>query len=162
MKKLLCLLTLCFVLTACGGQAPADTPAPLDVTAEGCAQTILENGTFSETLETVDPAVAAALYGVDESLLLDCAAYLSTGATAEECVFLLFAEEADALDACQGFQLRLEEQTDALRDYQPGELPKLDDASHGTLPVTNGVLAYLVVSGEKLDVPTLLTSSYNG
>lgn len=162
MKKLACLLCLCFVLTACGGQAPADTPAPLDVTAEGCAQTVLANGTFTETLETVEPAVAAALYGVDESLLLDCAAYLSTGATAEECVFLLFAQEADALTACEGFQLRVEAQIDALRDYQPGELPKLDEASHGTLPVSGGVLAYLVVSGEALDVPALLTSSYEG
>ena len=102
------------------------------------------------------PSIAAALYGVDESLILDCAAYLSTGATAEECVFLLFAEEADALDACQGFQIRLEDQTDALRNYQPGELPKLEDASHGTLTFRNGEMAYLVVSGEALDIPALL------
>ena len=162
MKKLFCLLTLCFVLTACGGEAPASAPAAPDLTAEECAQAVLAAGTFSETLETIDPSIAAALYGVDEALILDCAAYLSTGATAEECVFLLFADEADALEAAAGFQLRVEEQIDALRNYQPGELPKLDDASHGTLPVSNGVLAYLVVSGETLDIPALLSTSYEG
>jgi len=156
MKKLFCLLTLCFVLTACGGEAPASAPAAPDLTAEECAQAVLAAGTFSETLETIEPAVAASLYGVDEALILDCAAYLSTGATAEECVFLLFADEADALDACQGFQLRVEEQIDALRNYQPAELPKLDDASHGTLTLKSGEMAYLVVSGEALDVPHLL------
>ena len=156
MKKILCLLTLCFVLTACGGEAPAGAPAAPDLTAEECAQAVLAAGTFSETLETIDPSIAAALYGVDEALILDCAAYLSTGATAEECVFLLFADEADALEAAEGFQLRIEEQVDALRNYQPAELPKLDDASHGTLTLKGGEMAYLVVSGEALDIPALL------
>ena len=156
MKKLFCLLALSFVLTACGGEAPAGAPAAPDLTAEECAQAVLQAGTFSETLETVEPSIAAALSGVDESLILDCAAYLSTGATAEECVFLLFAEEADALNACQGFQLRIEDQSEALANYQPAELPKLEDASHGTLTLKGGEMAYLVVSGEALDVPALL------
>ena len=156
MKKLLCLLVLSLVLTACGGEAPAGAPAAPDLTAEECAQAVLAAGTFSETLETIEPAIAAALYGVDEALILDCAAYLSTGATAEECVFLLFADEADALEAAEGFQLRVEEQIDALRNYQPAELPKLEDASHGTLTLKGGEMAYLVVSGEALDIPALL------
>ena len=50
----------------------------------------------------------------------------------------------------------MEEQIDALRNYQPAELPKLEDASHGTLTLKGGEMAYLVVSGEALDIPALL------
>lgn len=147
MKKLLPLLCLTLLLTSCGGQAPASSPAPADCSTEEAAQALLTSKAFSEQLELLDADIAVALYGL-EVTPTDCAAYLSTGATAEECTFLLFEKEEDALAATQRFQLRLEEQTMALTNYQPAELPKLEDAVHGYCAHKDGFLTYLVVAAD--------------
>ena len=156
MKKLACLFALCALLTACGGNAPAHDPAVHNLTAEACAQAVLVAGSFSETLEPIETSVAAALYGLDEASILDCAAYLSTGATAEECVFLMVAEPEDVTAVRENFLRRVREQTEALTDYQPKEIPKLEAASIGTFTTTAGEMVYLVVSCAELDLPSLL------
>ena len=147
MKKLLPALCLTLLLTACGGQAPADTPAPVSLTAEEAAQVILSAEAFSEQLEVVDDDIAAALYGL-EGTVSDCAGYLSTGATAEECTFLIVESEEAALAAAQRFQLRVEDQLLAVENYQPAEVPKLEEAIHGYCAHKNGYLAYLVVAND--------------
>ena len=148
MKKLLPALCLALLLTACGGQAPADTPAPVSLTAEEAAQAILSAEAFSEQLEVVDDDIAAALYGLEEITLLDCAAYLSTGATAEECTFLLVADDEVAVDVLQRLQLRIEDQTATLKDYQPAEIPKLEEVIYGYCYHEEGAMVYLVVAND--------------
>ena len=148
MKKLLPFLCLTLLLTSCGGEAPASSPAPADCSAEEAAQTVLGTKAFSEQLEVIDPAIAAALYGIEEDQILDCAAYLSTGATAEECTFLLVADDEIAIEVAKQFQLRVEDQTMALENYQPAELPKLEKAIHGYCSHEKGFLAYLVVAND--------------
>lgn len=154
MKKRLPLLCLLLLLTACGGQTPADSPVRL--TAEEAAQAILAADAFSEPLEALDPAIAAALYGVEADALLDCAAYLSTGATAEECVFLRVADQETALTVLEGFQARVEDQTAALESYQPAEVPKLEMALSGRFDLTDGVMAYLIVAQDAAAAQTEL------
>lgn len=146
MKKLVSLLCLVSLLAACSGQAPADSPAPVSLLAEDAAQTVLDAGVFSEELELLDSAIAAALYGLEEESILTCAAYLSTGATAEECTFLTVADEETALTVLQQFQTRVADQTAALENYIPAELPKLEHALHGCFAVSDGVMAYLIVA----------------
>lgn len=148
MKKLLPILCLTLLLTACGGTAPADTPAPASCTAEEAAQSLLTTEAFSEQLEVVDSDIAAALYGIEEASILDCAAYLSTGATAEECTFLLVADDEIALEVVKRFQLRIEDQTAALKDYQPAEIPKLEEVIYGYCYHEDGALAYLIVAND--------------
>ncbi len=90
--------------------------------------------------------MTAALYGLEEADLLDSAAYLSTGATAEECTVLVLPDDEAAQTALAALQTRVEDQTAALKDYQPQELPKLEAARTGTHPMSQGVAAYLVVA----------------
>lgn len=90
--------------------------------------------------------MAAALYGLEETDLLDCAAYLSTGATAEECTILVLPDDAAAQTALAALQTRVEDQLTALKNYQPQELPKLEAARTGTHPMSQGTAAYLVVA----------------
>lgn len=148
MKKLIPLLCLTLLLTACGGQtspAPSELPS---LTAEEAARAVLGTEAFSEQLEGIDSPIAAALYGIDEDKLLDCAAYLSTGATAEECTFLTVADEETAQEVLQGYQRRVEDQTAALENYQPAELPKLKEALTGSFALSEGVMTYLIVAND--------------
>lgn len=144
MKKLLPLLCLTLLLSACGGEKPTD--APVSLLAEDAAQAILDAGVFSEELEILDPSIAAALYGLEEESVLTCAAYLSTGATAEECTFLTVADEETAQTVLERFQTRVEDQTEALENYQPAEISKLENALCGCFDLTDGVMAYLIVA----------------
>ncbi len=149
MKKVLPTLALLFLLAACGGGTPADpSPAPsaTSLSAQEMAQAILKAGTFSETLEEVEPQVAYSLYGMEPSDVLDCAVSLSTGATAEECAVLIMKDEDAAKTALTALQTRIADQKEALADYQPAELAKLDKALTGTLPAAEGTLIYLVVA----------------
>lgn len=148
MKKILPILCLSLLLVSCGGQAPADTPAPVALNPEEAAQVMLESKAFSETLEVIDADIAAALYGLEESVITDCASYLSTGATAEECTFLIVAGEEAAQTVAQAFQLRVEDQMAALENYQPAEISKLEKAIHGYTSHEKGFLAYLVVAAD--------------
>ena len=85
------LLAACFLLLAgCGGAAPLE---PFDAAV---ITTLLESGSFSEELEVVDADIACLLYGIDQTLISDCVAYLSTGATAEETTLFTLADENSA------------------------------------------------------------------
>ena len=134
------------LLASCGGQAPAETPTLHSYTAEEAAQALLTTDAFSEQLELVDSDIAAALYGLDESAILDCAAYLSTGATAEECTFLITETEDAALEVLQRFQIRIEDQILAVENYQPAEVAKLEEVIYGCFDLSDGVMVYLVVA----------------
>lgn len=103
---------------------------------------------FTETLEPIDTVIATALYGLDETSLKECAAYLSTGATAEECTVLILDSSDAAQLALAGLQQRVEDQTTALESYQPQEVQKLSAALTGTMEVEGGYLAYLVVADD--------------
>lgn len=149
MKKYLPALVLALLLSACGGeQVPSGSPAPsaADQSADQVALAILDAASFSETLEPVERDVALALYGLEDADVLDCAAYLSTGATAEECAVFIMTDDATAQTALEGFQTRVADQLEALADYQPAEIAKLEKATYGTRAVAGGTLVYLVVA----------------
>lgn len=152
MKSLLSSLALLVLLTACSGTISTDTPSASPapsastVTAAELAELVLDTAAFSETLEAIEPDTIYALYGVDAELVLDSAAYLSTGATAEECAVLIMADDAAAQIALEGFQARVEDQLEALADYQPAEISKLEKAAYGTRKAAEGTVVYLVVA----------------
>ena len=141
-RWLLCpLLCLLLCLCSCGQEAPLP-----NCTAEEAAQALLTANQFSETLESVETDIAVAVYGLEEGHVLDCAAYLSTGATAEECTVVLLDSPEAAETAAEALQRRVEDQTAVLENYLPQELQKLSDARTGTIAVKGGVMAYLVVA----------------
>lgn len=149
MKKILPAFLLFLLLAACSS---GPTPSPADSadgrSAQDVAESVLEAAVFTEELESVDAPIALALYGLEEEDVLDCAAYLSTGATAEECAVLIVKDEEAAKAALEGLQTRVNDQLEALEDYQPAEIPKLEKALTGSRPAAEGVLVYLVVADD--------------
>lgn len=147
---LLLLLLLSLSLSGCGGTA-ASSPTPTLPSVQAACQAVLDSGAFSEGLEPLDSEVALdlyATYGLDAQAVIGCLAYLSTGATAEECVFLTFEEKDSANQALKALEGRVAEQMEALRDYQPQEIAKLERALYGVAPCQEGYWAFLVVAND--------------
>ena len=126
MKKFLgAALTLALLLSlaACGGKEEEIAPfSPTDASA------LLESGAFSEVLESIDTDIACALYGIDETTVTGAAVYGSTGTTAEELAILTFTDEEAAQAALTLLGYRVADRKDAMADYIPGEVPKLEEA----------------------------------
>ena len=126
MKKRLCValsLSLLFSLAACGGKEEKAAPF-----SPGDATTLLESGAFSEALESIDAETACALYGIDETTVTDAAVYGSTGTTAEELAIFTFTDQDTAQAALTALGYRVEDRKDAMADYLPNEVPKLEKA----------------------------------
>lgn len=148
---LLPVLLLSLSLSACGGNASVP-PAPAVISAETACQAVLDSGAFSETLEALDSEVALDLYasfGLDTESVTGCLAYLSTGATAEECVFLTFDDKDAAEKAVTALEGRVADQMEALKDYQPQEIAKLEKPLYGAGPCQEGYWAFLVVANDR-------------
>lgn len=135
-------LGLLLVLTACGGKERA----PVD--AGKLTESLLgQEGLFSDTLEEVDSEVGLALYGIEEADLSEGYFYLSGGATAEE-LAVLTAPDGDAAERlAQACRMRVERQIEAVRNYQPAEVEKLNNA----MVWVDGNVVVLLVSASGTD-----------
>lgn len=117
-------LALCLLVSACGQSEQVKEYDPA-----ATAQALLDCGGFSQALDTVDKQTACtALYFLDEDTVTDCAVYTSLTAGAEEIAVLALTDEQAAKDALTALETRVEDQKAALKDYQPEEVAKLDDA----------------------------------
>ena len=116
-------LTVLLSLAACGGQETEKAAFSPDNAA-----TLLESGAFSEALEPIDTDVACALYGIDETTVTEAAVYGSTGTTAEELAIFVLTDEDTAQAALTALGYRVADRKDAMADYIPGEVPKLEKA----------------------------------
>lgn len=125
MKKapsLLILTALCLTLSACGEKGPK----PFDPAAD--AKTLTEaTGVFTQALTEIEQATACALYGIDETTVTASAVYASP-ANAEELAIFTFSDEQSAQNGAKALGYRVEDRREELKDYLPGELPKLDQA----------------------------------
>ncbi len=125
MKKfILCLLSAALVLSlaACGGKESEQAAFDPDD-----AQSLLDSGAFSEALTEVEVEVACGRYGVDPDTVTGGAAYASSGLTAEELALFTFDTPQHAEDAGEAMKLWLKDQTEAMADYLPKEVSKLND-----------------------------------
>lgn len=139
-QKLIALCgALCLLLAGCGGGGSGARPFTADD-----VQTLLDAGIFSEELEPVDADLVCPLYGLDEALVSDCAAYLSTGATAEELVLFTAADESGAQTIKTACEQRLADQIAAYEDYGPAEVTKLE----GAVLQVRGTTVLLVVADD--------------
>ncbi len=123
-------LALCLGLTACGGKEEGEVT---NLDAAAAAQAFVDGGCFSETLEQLDRDTAFRLYGLEQAGLteenvLDCAVWLSAGATAEEVAVLVLDSEQSAETARDALEAHVDSQKESYRDYLPAEMPKLEDA----------------------------------
>lgn len=114
---------LCACLAGCGGEAKE----PFD--PESTAQSLLDApGVFTETLERLDPAMAAGEYGLETLEGTELVCYYSPGGTAEE-ITVAACESEDAARAFEtAAQGHIADQKEANETYRPAELPKLEKA----------------------------------
>ena len=127
MRRLTACLAGLLLLAGCGGTPPAQSAQPVDPTV--LADKLLTwDGLFSDQLEAVDGEVGLGLYGLEEDDLSQSLFYLSGGATAEELAVLTAAEDDGAEAVAQACRTRVERQLEAVRQYQPDEVQKLENA----------------------------------
>lgn len=118
-------LLLGSLLTACGGGDNAAKPYDPAATA----QALLDSSAFSQPLESMSlDLVCGPLYNIDANNVTGSAVYTSLTAGAEEIAVLTLKDEDTAKQALEALRDRVSDQTDALKDYQPDEVGKLDKA----------------------------------
>ena len=129
MKKLLtsCMaIVLLCSLCACGGEETEGFTTKL-------VDELMEQGAFSESLETLDADTAFMLYqfadyGLEREMMTDCAVLRSSGATCEEAAVLIWKDSDTAKLALQGLNDYMEDQIVSNESYRPNEIPKLEEA----------------------------------
>lgn len=121
-------------------QAPTDAPeaapeaAPEGDAAEGFStqdvQTLLDAGVFSGEMAPLEAEVIPLLYGLDDSAVTDCAAYLAanTAQSADEVAVLVLADDQAAQEAQEACLQRVADQLKTCRDYAPAAVPSLEAA----------------------------------
>lgn len=118
------LLLLSALLTACGGES---APAAYDPSAT--AKALLDSAAFTQPLEEMSlDLVCGPLYDIDAANVTGNAVYTSLTAGAEEIAVLTLKDEDAAKTALQALKDRVTDQTEALKDYQPDEVAKLEKA----------------------------------
>lgn len=130
MKKIVFLLLICSVLgmlSGCGdNKEKTEKTDNTEVNVSELAEKLSTELTFEDSLSKLDNAVALKYYGIDETIVQDCAIYISTGATAEE-IAVFEANSADnaetILAACR---TRREKQITSYSDYKPSEVDRLE------------------------------------
>jgi hypothetical protein len=141
MKKILCAgVCLLLLLTGCGkDSAESFDPA-------GTCQALLDSGAFSENLEPLETDLIPLLFGLtgDESQYQGSVAYFSTGATTETAAVLCTATADQAAAVEQALSAWVDSQTEAVRNYQPAEVDKLEHA----ILETRGSTVLLVVAAD--------------
>lgn len=126
MKKLICGVLVSVLLLAvcagCGKTEPASSFAPL-----ATVQALLDSGAFSETLEELDPMLLFPLSGETEDYE-GSVLYYSTGATSEAAAVIVARDAGQAAEAEEVLETWVENQIEAVRNYQPAEVEKLEHA----------------------------------
>ena len=139
----------CLLLSGCGEKAPA-AAAAYDPAAT--AEALMASNAFSGALEEIDQEMIPAYYGLDEGTIQEAVAYGSLSAGAEEIVVLVLKDEEGTKAAVEALKARVESQKQALKDYQPEEVAKLD----GAIVDQRGNSALLVVAADASAAQTVL------
>ena len=157
MKRILpvlALLLLFVLLMAACASGAEKKPLPA---AEDLAKTLLDAGIFADELETVDPDIAALLYGFTEEDGVDLYCWLSaSGGTAEEFTLFLCRDDAALAVARKSAEARLDNQKRTYESYAPDEVPKLEGA---VVRVRDNILV-LCVAADPEKAAKLLSSYF--
>lgn len=139
MKRMIPMILAFALLAGCGGKE-----APKTVDPQKVVDTYLESQAYSDHLEELDSEIALTMLGVDPEDVSESRIYLSEGATAEE-LTVITAKDGDAAQrVSEALTQHVADQKEALENYQPGEVEKLDHAVQRTV----GSVVILMVAAD--------------
>lgn len=145
-KTLLCMMTLVFCLTGCGGKKE------ITVDVEKLANELQSGTVTSDTLTAAASEMLSSIYFVEAEQVTKGAAYMSSGASACE-VAVIECKEASQTDAVKKlFETRVSNQSALFASYNAGEVAKLDKA----VIKTAGKYAVLVVCDDTAKAEEIL------
>jgi hypothetical protein len=97
--------------------------------AEELLQKINSSGAYTEQLTALEnPKFGFEFYGLEQNNFEEAMFCISTGATSEEFVYLKAADDSAFRDALAAAELRVKNQIEAFKNYNPAEVSKLQNA----------------------------------
>ena len=142
LKNALIVLMAVVLLCACGGSKPAELPEP-DVAQ--LADEMFAAVELEDELMSIDTAIMGNLYEYDEASIAAAAVYTSSTMSTPEEVAVFKAADADSVEYVEEMvKLRLTNLEFSYADYQPLEMPKIENAK----VVTKGLYTALIVCAD--------------
>lgn len=154
MKKTSVLLALLMILLMAAGCASKAVSLDVDKTAEKLSTEV----TFQDQLTHLDKDAALKLYDLKQEDVEAVSLYVGTGATAEEISVWQGKDEASAKTIQQAVNTRIENQKESYVDYQPQEMPKLENP----VVVAKGNYVVLCISGDNEKAKQVIDGSFQG
>ena len=133
-------------LAGCGGQS-APTADAVDL-----ADRLSTQIQFEDTLSPLEGDMLYTLYGIDQKDVQQGAAYVSTGATAEEIAVFSCTDDSAAQRVESALKQRVDSQKQSYVDYVPKEMTKLNDA----VLIRRGNLVALCISNDNATAKQLI------
>ncbi len=151
-------------LCSCGGDSndssePAATDAPAQTTAADAnggdtgearmeasrySDDLFNGITYVDQLNEIAPEMVEKLYGISQDKYTSGKVYVGGVATVEEIACFDAVDEAAAGEIKSALEARIEAQKKAVEDYNPDELPKLNDP----VLVVKGSSVYMCLSND--------------
>lgn len=125
MKKILIVALALLLLCSCGS---SESKASYTLAH---ADEVLNSGAFEGSeMAPVDSYIIAMLYGIEESTITECCAYMAvnTSVSADELVVLILTDEEAAVAAEDACKTRVAAQIAVCESYAPAAVPRLEQA----------------------------------
>lgn len=154
-KNALIVLLVVVLLCACGGGSkPAEMPEP---DAAQLAADMFATAQLEDELMSIDTDILGNLYEYDEESIAAAAVYTSsTMSTPEEIAVFKAADEAAVEYVEEMLKLRLQNLQFSYEDYQPLEMPKIENA----VIVTKGLYTAFIVCADPAPVQEVFEKAF--
>ena len=151
MKRKALFLFLMITMVIFAGCATQEKDIPVAELAQKLNTTV----PFANPLTPLETDMALQIYGISGDDVQEAAVYVGTGGATVDEISVWRAKDADAAGRVkEKVQARIEAQKSVYADYQPDEVPKLEDP----LLVTNGNTVILCVSGHNSEAQSVIDS----
>ncbi|MBR5559125.1 MAG: DUF4358 domain-containing protein [Oscillospiraceae bacterium] len=141
-KNALIVILAVVMLCACGGGKTAELPEP-DVAQ--LAENMFAAVELEDELMSIDTAIMGNLYEYDSESIAAAAVYTSSTMSTPEEIAVFKAANADSVEYVEEMvKLRLQNLTFSYEDYQPLEMPKIDNAKI----ITKGLYTAFIVCAD--------------
>ena len=154
-KNALIVLLALVLLCACGGGKTAEMPEP-DVAQ--LADDMFAAAALEDELMSIDTGIMGNLYEYDDESIAAAAVYTSsTMSTPEEIAVFKAADEASVEYVEEMVKLRLQNLQFSYEDYQPLEMPKIENA----VIETKGLYTAFIVCADPAPVQEVFEKAFN-